>query len=219
MARAGAGSVRDSLSILSQVISGCGPEGVTYAEAVSQLGMTDGALLDETIDAMAAHDGAALFMVVDRVMEAGHEPRRFATDLLERLRDLIVLQHVPHAVEVNLIDAPEDQVAREVVQAAAFGAAELARAADVVSEALSDLRGATAPRLHLELMAARLLLPASDADERGTRARLEAMFARIPLKRFAEPEDFVGALVYLLSDASTFMTGQVLYLDGGYTAC
>lgn len=111
VARAGAGSVRDSLSILSQVISGCGPDGVTYAEAVAQLGMTDGALLDETVDAMAAHDGAALFMVIDRVMEAGHEPRRFATDLLERLRDLIVLQHVPHAVEVQLIDAPEDQVA------------------------------------------------------------------------------------------------------------
>ena len=179
VARAGAGSVRDSLSILSQVISGCGPEGVTYAEAVAQLGMTDGALLDETVDAMAAHDGAALFMVVDRVMEAGHEPRRFATDLLERLRDLIVLQHVPHAVEVKLIDAPEDQVAREVVQAAAFGAAELARAADVVSEALSDLRGATAPRLHLELMAARLLLPASDADERGTRARLDQLERRM----------------------------------------
>jgi DNA polymerase-3 subunit gamma/tau len=179
VARAGAGSVRDSLSILSHVISGCGPEGVTYAEAVAQLGMTDGALLDETVEAMAAHDGAALFMVVDRVMEAGHEPRRFATDLLERLRDLIVLQHVPHAVEVKLIDAPEDQVAREVVQAAAFGAAELARAADVVSEALSDLRGATAPRLHLELMAARLLLPASDADERGTRARLDQLERRM----------------------------------------
>ena len=179
VARAGAGSVRDSLSILSQVISGCGPDGVTYAEAVAQLGMTDGALLDETVDAMAAHDGAALFMVIDRVMEAGHEPRRFATDLLERLRDLIVLQHVPHAVEVQLIDAPEDQVAREVVQTAAFGAVELARAADVVSEALSDLRGATAPRLQLELMAARLLLPASDADERGTRARLDQLERRM----------------------------------------
>ena len=195
VARAGAGSVRDSLSILSQVISGCGPEGVTYAEAVSQLGMTDGALLDETIDAMAAHDGAALFMVVDRVMEAGHEPRRFATDLLERLRDLIVLQHVPHAVEVNLIDAPEDQVAREVVQAAAFGAAELARAADVVSEALSDLRGATAPRLHLELMAARLLLPASDADERGTRARLDQLERRMSAQPVSVPPAAVEAPV------------------------
>ena len=194
VARAGAGSVRDSLSILSQVISGCGPDGVTYAEAVAQLGMTDGALLDETVDAMAAHDGAALFMVIDRVMEAGHEPRRFATDLLERLRDLIVLQHVPHAVEVQLIDAPEDQVAREVVQAAAFGAAELARAADVVSEALSDLRGATAPRLQLELMAARLLLPASDADERGTRARLDQLERRMSSAPVLAAPEAVAAL-------------------------
>jgi DNA polymerase-3 subunit gamma/tau len=185
VARAGAGSVRDSLSVLSQVISGCGPDGVTYAEAVAQLGMTDAALLDETIDAMTAHDGAALFMVIDRVMEAGHEPRRFATDLLERLRDLIVLQHVPHAVEVNLIDAPEDQVARELIQAQAFGPAELTRAAEVVSEALSDLRGATAPRLHLELMAARLLLPAADADERGNQARLDQLERRMATASFA----------------------------------
>ncbi|MUH46846.1 MAG: DNA polymerase III subunit gamma/tau, partial [Actinobacteria bacterium] len=195
VARAGAGSVRDSLSILSQVISGCGPEGVTYAEAVAQLGMTDAALLDETIEAMAGHDGAALFMVIDRVMEAGHEPRRFATDLLERLRDLIVLQHVPHAVEINLIDAPEDQVAREVVQAQSFGPAELGRAADVVSEALSDLRGATAPRLHLELMAARLLLPASDADERGTRARLDQIERRMATAAFQASTTPPAALV------------------------
>ena len=179
IARAGAGSARDSLSVLSQVISGSGPEGITYAEAVAQLGMTDSALLDETVDAMAAHDGAGLFMVVDRVMEAGHEPRRFATDLLERLRDLIVLQSVPKAAELGLIDAPDDQLAREIEQAAAFGAGELSRAADVVSEALSELRGATAPRLHLELMAARLLLPAADADERGMRARLDQLERRL----------------------------------------
>ena len=184
IARAGAGSVRDSLSILSQVISGCGAEGVTYAEAVAQLGMTDGALLDETVAAMAAQDGAALFTVIDRVMEAGHDPRRFATDLLERLRDLIVLQHVPNAVESELIDAPQEQVLREAEQARAFGAQELARAADVVSEALSDLRGATAPRLHLELMAARLLLPAADDDERGTRARLDQLERRMATAAF-----------------------------------
>ncbi len=185
IARVGAGSVRDSLSILGQVISGCGPDGVTYAEAVSQLGMTDAALLDDTVAAIAAHDGAALFTVIDRVMEAGHEPRRFATDLLERLRDLIVLQNVPGAVEAGLIDAPEDQVAREIAQAQAFGSAELARSADVVSEALSELRGATAPRLHLELMAARLLLPAADDDARGTRARLDQLERRIATASFA----------------------------------
>lgn len=186
IARAGAGSVRDSLSVLGQVISGSGPEGVTYAEAVLQLGMTDATLLDETVDALAVHDGAALFIVIDRVMEAGHEPRRFVTDLLERLRDLIVLQNVPGAVETGLIDAPDDQVAREIEQARLFGAAELARAAEVVSEALSALKGATAPRLHLELMVARLLLPAADANERGFLARLDQLERRMATGEFQQ---------------------------------
>ena len=179
VARAGAGSVRDSLSILGQVISGSGPDGVTYADAVGQLGMTDAALLDQTADALAAIDGPALFTVIDQVMEAGHEPRRFVTDLLERLRDLIVIANVPGAVEAGLVDGPDDQVAREVEQARRFGAAELARAADVVSAALSELKGATAPRLQLELMAARLLLPAVDADERGMRARMDQLERRL----------------------------------------
>ena len=179
VARAGAGSVRDSLSILGQVISGSGPKGVTYADAVGQLGMTDAALLDQTANALAATDGPALFTVIDQVMEAGHEPRRFVTDLLERLRDLIVISNVPGAIEAGLVDGPDDQVAREVEQAQRFGAAELARAADVVSAALSELKGATAPRLQLELMAARLLLPAVDADERGIRARMDQLERRL----------------------------------------
>ena len=186
IARAGAGSVRDSLSVLGQIISGSGPDGVTYAEAVLQLGMTDATLLDEAIDALAAHDGAALFIVIDRVMEAGHEPRRFVTDLLERLRDLIVLQNVPGAVETGLIDAPDDQVAREIEQARLFGAAELARAADVVNETLSAIKGATAPRLQLELMASRLLLPAVDADERGFLARLDQLERRMLTGEFQQ---------------------------------
>ena len=179
VARAGAGSVRDSLSVLGQVISGSGPDGVTYAEAVEQLGMTDTALLDDTVDALATHDGALLFTVIDKVIDAGHDPRRFVTDLLERFRDLIVLHNVPNAADLGLIDAPEDQVAREVEQSQRFGLAELTRAAEVTSSALSELRGATAPRLHLELMAARLLLPASDADEAATRARLDQLERRI----------------------------------------
>ena len=179
VARAGAGSVRDSLSVLGQVISGSGPDGVTYTEAVAQLGMTDAALLDDTIDALANHDGALLFTVIDKVIDAGHDPRRFVTDLLERFRDLIVLHNVPNAAELGLIDAPEDQIAREVEQSQRFGLAELTRAAEVTSAALSELRGATAPRLHLELMAARLLLPASDADEAATRARLDQLERRI----------------------------------------
>ena len=179
VARAGSGSVRDSLSVLGQVISGSGPDGVTYAEAVAQLGMTDATLLDATIDALADHDGAGLFTVIDQVIDAGHDPRRFVTDLLERFRDLIVLHNVPNAAEIGLIEAPEDRIAREIEQARRFGPAELTRAGDVTSAALSELRGATAPRLHLELMAARLLLPASDADEAGTRARLDQLERRI----------------------------------------
>jgi DNA polymerase-3 subunit gamma/tau len=193
IARAGAGSVRDSLSVLGQVISGSGPDGVTYAEAVAQLGMTDARLLDDTIDALAAHDGAALFTVIDRVIEAGHDPRRFVTDLLERFRNLIVLHNVPMAAELGLIDAPEDQVAREVAQAALFGPAEITRAADVVSNSLSELKGATAPRLHLELMVARLLLPASDTDESSMRARLDQLERRfssgVVLGHVPEPSD------------------------------
>ncbi len=141
--------------------------------------MTDATLLDATIDALAAHDGAGLFTVIDQVIDAGHDPRRFVTDLLERFRDLIVLHNVPNAADLGLIDAPEDQVAREIEQASLFGPAELTRAADVTSSALSELRGATAPRLHLELMAARLLLPASDADEAATRARLDQIERRM----------------------------------------
>ena len=179
VARAGAGSVRDSLSVLGQVISGSGPEGVTYADAVLQLGMTDDALLDDTIAALADHDGAAMFSVVDRVIEAGHDPRRFVTDLLERLRDLIVLQSVPNAAELGLIEAPDDRLAAEIAQSQRFGPAELTRAADVTSAALSDLKGATAPRLHLELMGARLLLPAADSDEAGMRARLDQLERRV----------------------------------------
>ncbi|MDP2287539.1 MAG: DNA polymerase III subunit gamma and tau [Actinomycetota bacterium] len=179
IARAGAGSVRDSLSILGQVIAGAGDDGVTYADTVMQLGMTDMTLLDETVDALIARDGAQLFGVIERVMDAGHEPRRFVSDLLERLRDLIVLQHVPDAAETALIDGPDQQIAREIEQSKIIGPTELSRAADVVNEALSELKGATAPRLQLELMCARLLLPAIDADERGLATRLDQLERRL----------------------------------------
>jgi DNA polymerase-3 subunit gamma/tau len=179
IAKAGAGSVRDSLSILGQVIAGSGPEGVTYADTVMQLGMTDMTLLDETVDALIARDGAALFGTIEKVMDAGHEPRRFVSDLVERLRDLIVLQHVPGAAAAALIDGPDELVARELEQSKLIGTAELSRAADIVSEALGELKGATAPRLQLELMCARLLLPAIDADERGLRARLDQIERRL----------------------------------------
>ena len=173
IARAGTGSVRDSLSILGQVISGCGPEGVTYQEAVLQLGVTDSALLDETVNALIDRDGAALFTAVDRVIESGNEPRRFVTDLLERVRDLIVLQRIPGAAESGLIHAPEEVIATEVDQASRIGPAELARAGDLVNRALGEIKGATAPRLQLELLMAKLLLPTTDDSTDGLRARLE----------------------------------------------
>lgn len=175
IARAGAGSVRDSLSVLGQVISGCGREGVTYQDAILQLGMTDNALLNETIDALIDRNGAALFQVIDKVIESGNEPRRFVTDLLERIRDLIVVQRVPGAAESGLIHAPEEVVEAVVAQANRIGPAELARAGDLVSRALTDIKGATAPRLQLELLMAKLLLPAVDDSSEGLRARLDQL--------------------------------------------
>ena len=173
VARAGAGSVRDSLSILGQVIAGSGPDGITYREVADQLGVTDTALLDATVEAISARDGAALFQVIEQVVDAGHDPRRFVSDLLERMRDVIVVQSVPDAATNGLIDAPDDEVERIVQQAQSLGPAEASRTADVVNAALSELKGATAPRLRLEMMAARLLVPAADDSDDGSRARLE----------------------------------------------
>ncbi|MGW2364772.1 DNA polymerase III subunit gamma and tau [Streptomyces sp. NPDC001667] len=173
--RAGAGSVRDSMSVMDQLLAGAAEDGVTYAMATSLLGYTEGSLLDSVIDAFAAGDGAAAFEVVDRVIEGGNDPRRFVADLLERLRDLVILAAVPDATEKGLIDAPADVVERMQAQASVFGAAELSRAADLVNEGLTEMRGATSPRLQLELICARVLLPAAYEDERSVRARLEKL--------------------------------------------
>ncbi|SEQ02152.1 DNA polymerase-3 subunit gamma/tau [Streptomyces radiopugnans] len=173
--RAGAGSVRDSMSVMDQLLAGAGPDGVTYAMATALLGYTDGALLDSVVDAFAAGDGAAAFEVVDRVIEGGHDPRRFVADLLERLRDLVILAAVPDAGEKGLIDAPADVVEKMTAQASVFGPAELSRAADIVNEGLTAMRGATSPRLQLELICARVLLPAAYGDERSLQARLDRL--------------------------------------------
>ncbi|MEV8477133.1 DNA polymerase III subunit gamma and tau [Streptomyces sp. NPDC051173] len=173
--RAGAGSVRDSMSVMDQLLAGAAEDGVTYAMATSLLGYTEGSLLDSVIDAFAAGDGAAAFEVVDRVVEGGNDPRRFVADLLERLRDLVILAAVPDATEKGLIDAPADVVERMQAQASVFGAAELSRAADLVNEGLTEMRGATSPRLQLELICARVLLPAAYEDERSVRARLDKL--------------------------------------------
>ncbi|WP_200306244.1 DNA polymerase III subunit gamma and tau [Streptomyces adelaidensis] len=173
--RAGAGSVRDSMSVMDQLLAGATADGVTYAMATSLLGYTEASLLDSVVEAFASGDGAAAFEVVDRVIEGGNDPRRFVTDLLERLRDLVILAAVPDAVEKGLIDAPVDVVERMQAQAGVFGAAELSRAADLVNEGLTEMRGANSPRLQLELICARALLPATYGDERSVMARLDRL--------------------------------------------
>ncbi|WP_223775545.1 DNA polymerase III subunit gamma and tau [Streptomyces sp. 135] len=173
--RAGAGSVRDSMSVMDQLLASAGEAGVTYAMATSLLGYTDGSLLDSVVEAFASGDGAAAFEIVDRVIEGGNDPRRFVADLLERLRDLVILAAVPDAAEKGLIDAPADVVERMQAQAGVFGGAELSRAADIVNEGLTEMRGATSPRLQLELICARVLLPAAYDDERSVMARLDRL--------------------------------------------
>ena len=173
--RAGAGSVRDSLSVLDQLLAGSDESGLTYDKTAFLLGYTDAALLDEVTDAFAAGDGAAVFRVVDRVMEAGLDPRRFAADMLDRFRDLIVLSVVPDAGQTGLIDAPADRLQRMAEQAGRFGQAQLTRAAEVLSEGLVQMRGATAPRLLLELMCAQVLLPGASSDHSALLARLERL--------------------------------------------
>src|SRR4029077_8904703 len=171
--RAGAGSVRDSLSVLDQLLAGSDESGLSYERAVALLGFTDASLLDEIADAFAAADGAATFRVVNRVIEGGHEPRRFAADLLDRLRDLIVLAAVPDAAEVGLLDLAPDRAELMARQGASFGQAGLTRAAEIVSTGLDQMRGATSPRLLLELMCAQVLLPGAATDEKSLPARLE----------------------------------------------
>ncbi len=179
VARSGAGSVRDALSVLGQLVAGSGPEGLTYLDAVAQLGFTDAALLDRVIDALADSDGPTMFAVVDSVVESGLDPRRFAADVLERLRDLVVLHEVPEAADQGLIDAPDNVIATMREQSSRLGLAQLSRAADLVSVGLSELKGATAPRLQLELLMARLLLPAADGSDAGVAARLERIEHRL----------------------------------------
>ncbi len=176
--RAGGGSVRDSLSVLDQLIAGSSDQGLTYEGAAALLGFTDAELLDATVTAFAAGDGAEVFRGIDKVIETGLDPRRFVEDLLERFRDLIVLAAVPDGGASVLRGVPADQIERMRVQAAAFGAGALSRAADVVNAGLTEMSGATAPRLQLELIAARVLLPAA-AGEQGYAARLDRLERRL----------------------------------------
>jgi DNA polymerase-3 subunit gamma/tau len=160
--RASGGSVRDGLSILGQLLAGAGKDGVTYEIAVALLGYTDGALLDEAIDALAAQDSASLFNTVDRVVESGQDPKRFASDLLDRLRDLIIVGAVDDNNSSLLMQLPVDQLDRIRTQAKLIGVANLIRSADLVANGLTAMRGATPPRLILELICGQMLLPAGD---------------------------------------------------------
>ena len=177
--RAGAGSARDALSVLDQLLAGSDETGLTYERAVALLGYTDDSLLDEVAEAFASGDGAAVFRAVDRVVEGGHDPRRFAADLLDRFRDLIVLAAVPDAGQTGLLDVPADRLDRMREQAASFGPAQLARAAETINAGLVEMRGATSPRLQLELICAQVLLPAPDAGDSALLARIERLERRL----------------------------------------
>ncbi len=179
--QSGGGSARDSLSVLDQLLAGAGDGGVTYRHAVALLGVTDAALLDEMADALAAGDGSSVFGVVDKVVEAGHDPRRFAADLLQRMRDLVVLGAVPDAATKGLIDSPEDQLALMALQAEKLGVATVSRFAEVLHTGLVEMRGTTSPRLVLELMCARMLLPAASLSDGALLQRLERMERRMSI--------------------------------------
>ncbi|TQK29313.1 DNA polymerase III subunits gamma/tau [Arthrobacter sp. SLBN-53] len=179
--RAGGGSPRDSLSVLDQLVAGAEGNRVVYQRALSLLGATDVALIDEAVDALAAGDAAALFGAVESVIDAGHDPRRFATDLLERFRDLIVMQAVPDAADRGVVDAPDGVLERMRDQATRLGAATLARYAEVVHAGLGEMRGATAPRLLLEVVCARLLLPSAHDTESALLQRIERIETRLDM--------------------------------------
>ena len=177
--RAGAGSARDSLSVLDQLLSGAGEAGVTHELATNLLGYTPTALLDGVVDALSARDGSAAFAAVDQVIEAGQDPEAFLRDLLSRMRDLVIISSVPNVKGTGLIEAPDDQLDKLVAQAAGFGKHEAVRAADILAAGLTELRGATPPRLLLELIIARVLLPGSDDAQQGFAARLDRIESQL----------------------------------------
>jgi DNA polymerase III subunit gamma/tau len=179
--RAGGGSPRDTLSVLDQLLAGAEGNRVTYQRALGLLGATDVALIDEAVDALGAGDAAAMFGAVESVIDAGHDPRRFATDLLERFRDLLVLQAIPDATSRGVVDAPEDVLERMREQATRIGRATLTRYAEVVHAGLTEMRGATAPRLLLEVICARLLLPSASDAESALLQRVERIETRLDM--------------------------------------
>ncbi|MCC3289349.1 DNA polymerase III subunit gamma and tau [Arthrobacter sp. zg-Y1110] len=199
--RAGGGSVRDTLSVLDQLMAGAGPDGLDYELAVSLLGYTPVSLLDDVVDAVAAADAATVFRAVDRVIQTGQDPRRFVEDLLERFRDLIIVNAMPDSASTVLRGMPEDQINRMQTQATQLGSSELSRAADITNTALTEMTGATSPRLHLELLCARILLPAADQAERGTAARVDRLERR--LSYAGDPTEAMGRAAAAASPVNT----------------
>ncbi len=183
--RAGGGSVRDSLSILDQLMAGASSQnGIEYDRAVALLGYTHAQLLDEVIEALGTKDAPTLFGAVSRVVATGQDPRRFVEDLLERLRDLIVVKAVPQAAGQILQGVPQDQLERLAQQAQALGERELTVAAGTANETLNGMTGAANPQLQLELLCARLLLPAAEGSAGGTEvaalaSRLQVLERRV----------------------------------------
>jgi DNA polymerase-3 subunit gamma/tau len=173
--RASGGSVRDALSVLGQLLAGAGKDGVMYDIAVQLLGYTDGALLDDALDAIGARDTATLFKTIDLLVESGHDPRRFAFDLLERLRDLVIVEALDEGASSVLRGYPEDQLARMRSQASRIGSASLNLAASLVAEGLTQMRGATPPRLILELVAGKITIPMGDNSDLGLLSRVERL--------------------------------------------
>ncbi len=173
--RASGGSVRDALSVLGQLLAGAGKDGVTYEIAVQLLGYTDGALLDDAIDAIGARDTATLFKTIDLLVESGHDPRRFAFDLLERLRDLVIVDALADQAATVLRSYPQDQLTRMASQASRIGSASLNRAAALLAEGLTAMRGATPARLILELVAGKITIAQGDSSDTGLISRLERL--------------------------------------------
>jgi DNA polymerase-3 subunit gamma/tau len=177
--RSGGGSVRDSLSLLDQLLAGSDDGKVAYERAVALLGYTPDSVLDEAVEGLAIGDSATVFQSVDKIIQSGQDPRQFVEDLLERLRDLILVDSVGHEAKNVLRGLSDDMIAHLQEQAAKFGRAELAHAAASVSDSLTTMSGATSPKLHLELMCAKILVPAANATEVGSLARIERLERRI----------------------------------------
>jgi DNA polymerase-3 subunit gamma/tau len=192
--RAGGGSARDTQSVLDQLLAGAGAGGVTYERAVSLLGVTDVGLIDDMVDGLAAGDGTSVYGTVDRLVEAGHDPRRFASDLLTRLRDLVMLRAVPQAAERGLVSAPEDELSRMRAQAERIQPGTLTRYAEIVHNGLIEMRGATAPRLLVELLCARMLLPAASSTDAAVLQRLEGLERRLTLAPASAPAPAPAAI-------------------------